>query len=51
MINGWSDDNKYKWLNAHVMGNAHVTGNAHKIIVRLQKQVMQPTYQQAIDAL
>ena len=22
---GWSDDDKYKWLNAHVTGNARMT--------------------------
>ena len=45
VINGWSDDDKYKWLNAHVTGKARVT------IARLQQQLTRPTYEQAIDAL
>ena len=25
MVNGWSDDDRYKWLNVHVTGKARVT--------------------------
>jgi len=45
VVNNWSDDDKYKWLNVHVTGKARVT------LARLQRQVTQPTYLQAIDAL
>ena len=45
MVNGWSDDDRYKWLNVHVTGKARVT------LVILQQHVTQPSYVQAIEAL
>ena len=45
VVNGWSDDEKYMWL------NVHVTGKARVFLTRLQRHVVQPTYLQAIDWL
>lgn len=45
IVNGWSDDDKYKWLNVHVTGKARVT------LTRLEQRQEQPTYTRAIEAL
>jgi len=45
VVNGWSDDEKYMWLNVHVTGKACVS------LARLQRHVVQLMYLQAIDWL
>jgi len=44
-INGWSDAEKYNWLNLHVTGKARMT------LTRLQQKPERPSYQQAVTKL